>query len=190
MADNHMFFSPEEFEGEIPPVPGKVPDSREYTTAEKALRDLFVNEYLVDYDAQKAAMRCGFGGQFAIEYSKKFMAEPYVQQRISKLGTSADVDQEDLEAFNVRRVREQLTREAFYYGPGASHSARVSALAKLAEINNMLGAKGGRGGGPGGGGAIAGGVMQVPTISNVDEWEAEAARSQDELTRDASEDRK
>ncbi len=184
-----MFFSGEDVDPDsIPPIPSQTPEGRQYTDAEKALRDLFVIEYLVDYDPVKAAMRCNFGGQFAIEYSKKFMAEPYVQQRISQLGTSADVDPEELSSFNRRRIREQLTREAFYYGPGSSHAARVAALKALSDIEGMT-PKGGARGVAGKGGAAAGGVMQVPAIADIDAWEAAASESQDTLIKDATEDR-
>ena len=40
---------------------------------EKALRDLFVQEYIKDFDPFQACLRVGFQAAFAVEYAKKFM---------------------------------------------------------------------------------------------------------------------
>jgi mevalonate kinase len=147
---------------------------------EKALRDTFVAEYLVDYSALKAAMRCGFPREFASEWSQRLMDEPYVQQRITAV-TYTPVDVKQDEEFNKARIKAQLMKEAHYYGPGSSHSARVAALAALQKMYGMEAAK-----------KLdatvtnKGGVMRAPGIAGLDEWEAQAEQSQDALTRDAS----
>ena len=163
------------------PADSAVPEQNSLTEKEKALRDLFVAEYLVDYDRLAAAMRCGFEFQLAMEWSARLFQEPYVQQRIARLRISADVDQDSLEEYNKRRVREGLISEAFYRGPGSSHSARVSALKALATINGMV-PKGDLGkGGP----SEKGGVMAVPGIADIDDWEKTASASQDALVQHA-----
>lgn len=159
------------------------PEQVELKENEKQLRDLFVSEYLVDYDQVRAAQRCGFAYQFAIEYATKLMAESYVQRKISSLRISPDVNETELEDYNKRRIREGLIREAFYSGPGASHAARVSALKALAQVNGMIVAPGGAG--SKGSSGSPGGVMAVPGIADLDAWEQTASNSQDNLAQHA-----
>lgn len=163
----------------VPDIPSIPNDSGvELTDREKALRNLFVSEYLKDYDKIAAAQRCGFELALAQEWANKLWAEPYVQIRISALRTSADVNQVELADYNRRRIREGLTKEAFYYGPGSSHSARVSALKALAELEGYGKSDGKQ---PG----STGGVMQVPGVADVTNWEQIASDSQDSLMRHA-----
>jgi len=150
----------------------------EYSFREKSLRDLFVAEYLVDFDQVKAAQRCGFQFQFAIEFARKFMDEPYVQQQIKrvKLGQDQPIDEKEEEKLNKKRIFATLFQEAHYHGPGSSHAARVSALGKLAAMYGMEAAKKTEA-------TVThkGGVMAVPGIASLDEWEATASASQDQL---------
>src|SRR3990172_7975747 len=106
----------------------------ELTVREKALRDLFVTEYLTDYNPLAAAQRCGFNYAFAQDYAIKFMEESYVRQRIKDREVAADQDSEEVDK---RRIRKALFEQAFYRGADSSHSARVSALGKLAAIYGM-----------------------------------------------------
>lgn len=71
-------------------------------------------------------------------------------------------------------------REAHYRGPGSSHAARVAALGKLASIRDMdaptkikadL--------------SMRGGVMMIPAIANLEDWEKAAQASQSSLQEDA-----
>jgi hypothetical protein len=161
-------------------LPESVPEPQALTEREQALRNLFVAEYLVDFDQTAAAMRCGFNRQFAIEYGTKFMAEPYVLKKINSVKFQ-DVDvPEDQDDYDAKRVRSALMLEAHYRGPGSSHAARVAALAKLASLIGMdkpikteqtVNHRGG--------------VMAVPGIASLDDWEKAASESQDALVKDA-----
>ena len=150
----------------------------EYNFREKSLRDLFVAEYLNDFDQVKAAQRCGFQFQFAIEFARKFMDEPYVQQQIKrvKLGQDQPIDEKEEERLNKKRIFATLFQEAHYHGPGSSHAARVSALGKLAVMYGMEAPKKTEA-------TVThkGGVMAVPGIASLDEWEVTASKSQDAL---------
>lgn len=148
-----------------------------YSPQERSLRDLFVAEYLLDYDHIKAAQRCGFGQQLAIEWGLRFLSEPYVQLRIQRLGVGKNDDSDETVDYEKRRIREALMKEAHNVGPGSSHAARVSALKALAEIHGMVKKEVVKKPGEG----PVGGVMQVPAISDLNEWEAVAAASQDAL---------
>jgi hypothetical protein len=152
----------------------------EMSEREKALRDLFVREYLQDYNAYAACLRCGFMRSFAEDYAKKFMGEPYVRQQL-KVMEHVEGNEADQSQYNRRRIYNALMKEAHYNGPGSSASARVSALAKLAAIEGMdKPAKAEEN-------TILhrGGVMRIPDIADVTEWEDVAVVSQAQLVTDA-----
>lgn len=137
---------------------------------EQQLYDLFVKEYLYDHDRVRAARRCGFTEQYAKYYADKLWGEPYVQQqlriaeeRISK--ADKDVQNEDDEEL-VRRT----LRHVMQVGTSA---ARVSAASKMSTILGLdsptktettV--------------THRGGVMAVPSIAGLDEWEKAALASQ------------
>ena len=97
---------------------------------ERALRDLFVQEYMKDYDAFNACLRVGFQATYALEYSQQFLRESYVQQRIKACELQSGLREEDSE----RLVLSVLRREMQYTGPGSSHAARVSAAGLMAKL--------------------------------------------------------
>ena len=152
---------------------------------EKALRDVFVSEYLKDFDPLAAAMRCGFMRSFAEEYAKKFMDEPYVLQRIQALQHIVSEDgsgRDDSLAYNRQRVISALMREAHYTGAGSSAAARVAALSRLAVIyglNEPQGKKEDQAN-PN----SRGGVMRIPEIADVTQWEEVALKTQQRLVSD------
>lgn len=158
-----------------PPIPEALP-ADELNDRERALRDKFVFEYLYDYSPTKAAQRCGFQFQFALEYGRKFMEEPYVQMRIAELKQSQKFDNKEGLEYNKARVVQALMAEAHNYGFGSSHAARVSALKQLAFLYAMEPAK-----------EVKttvthkGGVMAIPGIARLDDWEQAASASQDAL---------
>lgn len=100
------------------------------TKSEKALRNRFVEEYLVDYDALGAAIKLGYTESYAKDYASKFMREPYTLNRIADrekdLGLSKEEDQ------HRHRIIAGLYREA--NSRFNSGSARVAALAQLSKV--------------------------------------------------------
>ena len=148
---------------------------------EKELRDKFVSEFLIDYDQTAAAIRIGFSASFAQTYAEKFMTEPYVRKAIAlQQNAMAEDDKLEVEQ-DRRRIRAALMREAHYRGPGSSHAARVSALAKLASIRDMdapTKIKSEM--------TMRGGVMMVPGIANLEDWEKAAQASQGDLQKDSN----
>lgn len=175
--------SPEEYE--LLPI-DETMFATDMSPSEQAARDLFVAEFLRDRDAYAAALRCGFSKAFATTYARQFMAEPYVRRRIAEHTTHIPKtvsERKEFEETLKQQVLEQLIKDAHYKGPGASHAARVSANAKLAailgldapiktqtDITNR------------------GGVMIVPGIMDIDEWERQAMKQQEDLSRAAAED--
>lgn len=149
----------------------------ELTEREKQLRNLFVDEYLVDYEPVAAAQRCGFQSSFAKDYAIKFMQESYVQKRIKEI-EHAKIDESQTEQYNKQRVIAVLIKEA--HNPFTSGSARVAAASKLASIYGMdkqpeKAPEGGH----------RGGVLVVPGVASLDDWEAAAVASQTKLVADA-----
>ena len=148
------------------------------TPKEQALRDLFVSEYLVDYDAVLACMRIGFNKSHATQNSIKFLDESYVQRKIKELTYKSPEDEENEEEKDKRLVLAVL-REASQNGP---FSSRVAAASKLASIlgldkptTNLLEI------------THKGGVMKVPGVGDIDAWETEAMDSQEQLIKEAQE---
>ena len=127
---------------------------REYTVREKALRDIFVTEYLKDFDAFTAALRCGFSSAAAAMYSQRFMEESYVQREIKIRELSLTENELEETAIQKRKIMAALFREAHYRGPGSSQSARVNALRTLASITGLDKVSSSNG--------VTGGVMVVP----------------------------
>lgn len=151
---------------------------------EKQLRDRFVTEYLLDYDAWAACVRVGFLKSVAGQYANDFMQEPYVRREITRRQLAEDADPKAALKNKKRAVEMALLREAHNMGPDSSHSARVSALSKLCNIYDMDGATKVKA-------TVThkGGVMTVPAIANVDEWEKQASQHQDKLIEASQEDR-
>lgn len=103
--------------------------------SEKAIRDAFAREYVDGYNHIEAAIRVGFLKSFAEDYAHKFLAEPYVQQKIKELeadaGASESIDVEK------RRVMAIIRRESQYKGAGSAHGARVMATMYWAKLLGM-----------------------------------------------------
>lgn len=143
---------------------------------EVALRDLFVFEYLKDWDAIAASIRCGFNGTFAKEYAQRFMDETYVRVRIKQGEMALSGEGRKPEQARKRIIMAGLMREAHQWG--GSQAARVSALTALAKVHGMdaprVGARAGTN-------KAGQGVMMVPGIAKAEEWEAVAVPSQRKL---------
>ncbi len=152
----------------------------ELSLAEKTLKNNFVTEYLIDFDAWAAAIRIGFLSSVAVQYAQQMMECPYVRREISRRQLEEPVDPRESAKETKKQIAASLLREAHYRGPGSSHSARVAALGKLAQINDMDAPT-----------KIVsdvthrGGVMMVPAIASVEEWEKAAITSQEKLAQEA-----
>lgn len=153
----------------------------EFTEQEKALRDRFVEEYLVDFSPLNAARRVGFAAVFAEQWAKKLMGESYVRKRMEDYKHRTNIDEDTRDDYDRRRVRAQLMREA--HDAFSTGSARVAALGKLMSLLDMdspLKVDSNV--------THRGGVMMVPAIAGLDEWERAAMASQQELVKQARED--
>lgn len=97
-------------------------------------QQIFVNEYLIDLNATKAAVRAGYSEKTAYSIGSENLRKPEIQKAIEK-------------AFNERKARVLVTQDDVVNGlldeaknkdEGASHSARVSAWAHLGKHLGMF----------------------------------------------------
>lgn len=162
------------------------------TPAMKHRRDVFIREYIRDFNGAQAWLRMKaevdpedahkhYSPAQAAEHAYQLKNEPYVAKRIAELVDS-------LEAANMisqQRVLAMLIRDAELQGIGAKHAARVSAQKVLVDVLGMSSqakAAAARTEGAGGAGGPRGGVMVVPAVAGTaDEWEAAAAEAQAKL---------
>lgn len=143
------------------------------TEAELQLYELFCQEYLVDRNPTLAASRCGFMAEMAEEYGKRMFRKSYVQKRLRVL-RSLDVTS----TANVDYDRSLVidTCRAVAADPAMKSSARIAAARELASIRGFhapaktqvdLNSRGG--------------IVMLPGIANLEDWEAAAQRSQTAL---------
>lgn len=139
---------------------------------EQELRDLFVKEYLFDRNPVNAAVRCGFRYEAAQRYGIEFIKEPYVQRKIKEVVLSDDIKPE----IDKKLVLDTLREGACIPIEGT----RIAAASKLASILGMDAPSKSEV-------TYKGGVMAIPTIAGMDEWEAAAVGSQEVLVKDTQE---
>ncbi len=163
------------------------------TPAMKHRRDVFITEYLRDFNGAQAWLRMKaqvdpedahkhYSPAQAAEHAYQLRNEPYVAKRIAEVMDAMDA----ASMLSQTRVMAMAIREAELQGHGAKHAARVSAIKLLADMLDMTsaakaaGARNPQGGN--GAGLPRGGVMVVPEVAGTaDEWEAAAADAQARL---------
>lgn len=143
---------------------------------EKRVKDAFCKEYLYDNNAIAACMRIGFMQPFASQFAKQFMNEAYVWWKLRQLTSDKDADDEQAQNEEVNFIKQSLIRESNYHGADSSHGARVQALGKLVAIRGMEQPKKTE---------VEvthkGGVMLIPPMANIEQWEDDATASQEKL---------
>lgn len=146
------------------------PDS--LTAIEKQWRDRFVAEYIKDFNATQAMIRCGHTNpNTARTQGSLMLREPYVARKVDDFVRKVEVDA----VVTRQQVMSALWKEA---NNGANfEGVRVTALSKIATMLGMDKApkpadeeKG----------TVAKGVMLVPII-NVADWQAAAMQTQADL---------
>jgi len=157
-----------------------VPMVQEKSENEKKLREWFVSEYLFDYRPYDACLRMGFEEPHATEYARKFMKDSYVQRTIRRYIEEQEDNSEFESEVQKRQVKAALIREANYHGGDSSHGARVQALGKLVSIFGMDAPKKVESNVN-----VQGGIMVVPAIASVDNWQQSAVTAQQNLIDDS-----
>lgn len=94
----------------------------------------FVEEYLIDLNGTRAAIRAGYSAKTANQQAARLLANVNVQAAVSV----ARKEQSDKAKIDAGYVLDRLRREAEFTGEGASHSARVQALTQLGKHLGMF----------------------------------------------------
>lgn len=123
---------------------------------------------------QYAALAAGVDTEQVDEFISAAKRHPVV---LETLATDASAipdfeDQQDIKKFVLAR----LWRESNYKGKGCSHTGRIAALCKLADLTGIVPPKSGGSGDLG----TEGGLLLVPVIDPND-WEKQAMESQRKL---------
>lgn len=143
---------------------------------QKAMADEFVLQYLRDFNARQAYIRTHehfnpfdeITDNTAATKGYAMLRWPYVARKLRDQMDAA----EEKNIVTRNEILFGLKREANYQGPGASHAARIGGWATLAKIMGMETKK------VEATLAMKGGVMVVPAVEGVDEWEKRAAAAQ------------
>lgn len=153
------------------------------TADEISIRDAVVAEYLFDYNWVNACKRVGMNAAMAFDYAKRFQDDGYCQKKLkelqkSKAASSAQTRKQEIEE-ERQRIIEGLRFESTYNGPNSSQSARVAAYKQLCAIYGFEAPKQQKvdvG--------VSSGVMLVPMVGSMDDWEKAANASQTKLQED------
>jgi hypothetical protein len=94
---------------------------------ERVLRDLFVSEYMKDFDVFQATVRTGFQPVFALEWGKRLFHCPYVQRAIAHLRRKPTAEDEA----TLKAEHESNLRYLMYNGSEASRVAASKAYAEF-----------------------------------------------------------
>ena len=94
----------------------------------------FVQEYQIDWNATAAAKRAGYSEKAAKEQGYENLTKPHIKQAIA----TAQAELSARVCITQEEVLQGLMAEAIMFGPGSSHSARVTAWAHLAKILGMF----------------------------------------------------
>lgn len=149
-------------------------DEQFLTEAEIAMRNRFAREYVIDYDAFKACLRIGFTKPAALKWATTLLNEGYTNRKIKELELKKGEESDSQKQEDVGIVMSVL-REAAQNGP---FNTRVSAAATLAKILGMdKEAKTDD--------EIKGGVLMIPEIADVTQWEIIATESQKQLVKES-----
>jgi len=104
----------------------------EPTPQQKALWDKFIVEYMKDFNPLEACLRIGFNLTFAQEYSRIFMGQPYVQQKIMERKLEPIDEKGHID--KVKSLIEATLMECMQNGQPAT---RVVAAKTLAGIHGL-----------------------------------------------------
>jgi hypothetical protein len=150
--------------------------TRNVTPAAVFKRQEFAKSYLIDFDPTMAALRCGLADPEDIDNARTLGWYYYRQPETLAAIQAFSATLENDKIVSRERVLMGLLEEANYRGLGASHSARVAAWGKIAQ---MLGAE--KPADTPDPAKVRGGVMLIPMAQSIEDWEQAATSSQAQL---------
>lgn len=161
------------------PAPALLPTKTEDATwaideepsqTEKLRYEEFARQYLLDHNQKRAAVRMGYHVDRAADVGNRLFWKPYTQAYLTVLIRSL----EERAIVGRNQVLSGLLAEANNYGPDATSMSRIVAWTTIGKILGMFIAKVEIS-------ANSSGVMEVPMVRSVSEWEALASGSQQNL---------
>jgi phage terminase small subunit len=97
-----------------------------------AVWDMFIEEYVKDYNGVQAAIRIGFNVTYAQEYARVFLGTPYVAKKIAEyktqVGSALDNDK-------LKQMIEQKYIEIMNSGDPKAAAAAAKQLAQMRGID-------------------------------------------------------
>lgn len=139
---------------------------------ERALKDLFVQQYIIDYNEYNAALRMGLAPSVAATYCKQLLDDGYVQREIVRLRREEQIDEKAQRAQD-RELAFATLRKVMEIGSPAAMVAATRVMADMHGFNAPIKTQNEH--------SHRGGVMMVPAIADIEEWEKAAAASQEKL---------
>lgn len=104
---------------------------KELDARQMALRDLYVQEYMKDFDPYKAALRLGFQFEHAAEFARDMQMCAYTQRKIVEFNRRIDAAAKEAE-------NAALTNRLRQIAMTGRDSASVSAAKLLLEMEGLL----------------------------------------------------
>ena len=151
----------------------------EPTESERALYDMFAQEYLRDTNATLAASRCGFQAGFAEDFGKRLFTKSYVQKKLAALKLVKADTKSDTEYDHSLVINNLRAIAADPYQTGAARVAAAKQLSAIRGFNAPTRAQVELNG------AARGGVVLLPGIAKLEDWEDDAIRSQQSLAEES-----
>lgn len=140
------------------------------------LYDKFFVEYMHDFNIINAAIRCGFSIAFAKDHGQRMFTSPYIQRKLKEHYGSDNATQKS----DIELVKATL-RNVMLNG---TWKDRVSAAGQMKGIlgidapikTQQVGSE------------HRGGVLRLPSIANLNQWEKTAIEHQREIMKDQSDE--
>lgn len=147
------------------------------TEAEKAVRRSFVAEYLKDYDAIAACIRIGYEINFAKSYAVHLMQDAFTLNLIlEEQRRKRTKEEEASERYEIMRLTVTSLKELAQRGGDRARVGACKLLTQLYSLEDELKLNS----------AVASGVMVVPGVADVTDWEKTAMESQTKLMKDSN----
>jgi len=142
------------------------------TQIERDTIDKYIIEYVFDKDEEKAAIRMGISRVYAKSIAKNFVDTPYFQIKLKEYSIEKDALLDDADLLRREIVR-NLIDVMKYNGENASQSARISSAKEISAIMGLAAKQQ-----LSNEDEFANGVMVLPSLLPIDEWNSQSIASQ------------
>lgn len=156
---------------------------RNLSPADKVERARFVNEYFKDFDWVNAAIRNGCESLMeAQEIAQEYKYDTYVLNLIEDRKAKMQLDSDKFIQAAKRHVINTLLQQASGNVPGSTQNGTIAAATQLSKLLGMEPDKNTNVN------VQHSGVMAVPGIASIEDWEQAATDCQEKLVQDTQEE--